>query len=142
MNFLIVGLGSMGKRRARLIKGIAPQASVSGVDFSSQRREEAEGLGIRTFATLAEALAEKPDAAFVCTAPLSHHAIIKEVLLADVHVFTELNLVADGYDELTAIAKQRGLQLFLSSTMLYRGEVQYLQKRVKAFGKPISYLYH
>ena len=45
--------------------------------------------------------------------------IIGELLDAGLPVFTELNLVDDGYDELTAKAKEKGLPLFLSSTMLY-----------------------
>ena len=39
------------------------------------------------------------DAALVCTAPLSHAAVIGELLDNDLPVFTELNLVGDGYAE-------------------------------------------
>ena len=46
MKLLIVGLGSMGKRRARLIKGIDPAIQVFGVDSSAQRRTQAAELGI------------------------------------------------------------------------------------------------
>ncbi|MDL2215769.1 Gfo/Idh/MocA family oxidoreductase [Ruminococcaceae bacterium OttesenSCG-928-N02] len=142
MSYLIVGLGSMGKRRARLIKNIQPDAQILGVDFAPARREEAAGLGITPFENIADALAQGPTAAFVCTAPLSHAGIIRELLQGGVHVFTELNLVADGYEENIALAKEKGLHLMLSSTMLYRGEIQHMQKRVAAFEKPVSYIYH
>ena len=41
MELLVVGLGSMGKRRARLIRGVEPSAALAGVDFAPARREEA-----------------------------------------------------------------------------------------------------
>ena len=37
--------------------------------------------------------------AFVCTSPLSHSAVISECIKKGLHIFTELNLVADGYLE-------------------------------------------
>ena len=55
---------------------------------------------------------------------------------------TELNLVRDGYAENMAKAKEKHLPLFLSSTMLYRRETQYIKKAVQDFGKPVHYIYH
>ena len=40
MKLLIVGLGSMGKRRARLLRGLVPQVEIAGVDSAPARREE------------------------------------------------------------------------------------------------------
>ena len=78
----------------------------------------------------------------VCTAPLSHAAVIGELLDNDLPVFTELNLVGDGYAENMAKAAAKNLPLFLSSTMLYRRETQYIKQQVQAFGKPVHYIYH
>lgn len=142
MKFMIVGLGSMGKRRARLLKGLCPEAVLLGVDSQPARRKEAAELGIAPYETIAAAADENPDAALVCTAPLSHAGIIRELLQRGLPVFTELNLVPDGYEELTALAKKQGLPLFLSSTMLYRGETRYIKKAVADFGGPVNYLYH
>ena len=146
MKLLIVGLGSMGKRRARLIKGIDPAIQVFGVDSSAQRRTQAAELGITAYAGIAEALAAgQYDAGLVCTAPITHAGIIHELLQGGLPVFTELNLVSDGYAENMALAKQKGLPLFLSSTMLYRGETQYIKKRVQEFkaqGGKVNYIYH
>lgn len=143
MELLIVGLGSMGKRRARLVRGLRPDAGLAGVDLSAGRRAEAEALGIRPFASIGEAVGRcRFDAALVCTAPITHAKIIGELLDAGLPVFTELNLVDDGYDELTAKAREKGLPLFLSSTMLYRAETQYIKAQVAAFKKPVNYIYH
>ena len=145
MKLLIVGLGSMGKRRARLSKGIDAALHIVGVDTAEARRAEACTLGLAdaAYPTIAEAVAaEHPDAALVCTAPLSHAAVIGELLDSDLPVFTELNLVGDGYAENMAKAAAKNLPLFLSSTMLYRRETQYIKQQVQAFGKPVHYIYH
>ena len=143
MNILIVGLGSMGKRRARLLKGIDPSITVCGVDNTEFRRAEAAGQGITAYASIQDALdAETIDAALVYTAPLTLAVIIKQLLGAGLPVFTELNLVGDGYEELMALAREKGLPLFLSSTMLYRAETQYIRREVEAFGRPVNYIYH
>ena len=39
MKLLIVGLGSMGKRRARLCKGIDAATQIIGVDTAESRRK-------------------------------------------------------------------------------------------------------
>ena len=83
MKILIVGLGSMGKRRARLTKGIDSSIRIAGIDTAESRRVEATDLGLIDVAypSIAEAVAtEAPDAALVCTAPLTHAAIISELL--------------------------------------------------------------
>ena len=81
MKLLIVGLGSMGKRRARLTRGIDAAIQIVGVDTAEGRRDEALRLGLSdaAYATIGEAVAaEHPDAALVCTAPLAHAAVIGE----------------------------------------------------------------
>ena len=142
MKALIVGLGSMGKRRIRLLKGIDPSIEIIGVDTWDERRAQVEEMGHRTFTSIADAAAEKPDVAFVCTAPLSHYAILKELLTYKINSFTELNLVKDGYEELMELAKANDTVLFLSSTMLYRGEINFILDEVKKYEKPVSYIYH
>ena len=86
MKLLIVGLGSMGKRRARLTKGIDAAIQIIGVDTAESRRAEAQSLGLAdaAYPTIQDAVtAAHPDAALVCTAPLSHGAIIGELLDLD-----------------------------------------------------------
>ena len=143
MKLLIVGLGSMGKRRARLLRGLVPEVEIAGVDSAPGRREEARALGITAYESLDAALAAGGfDGALVCTAPLSHAGLIGRLLEAGLPVFTELNLVDDGYDENIRKAKEKGVPLFLSSTMLYRGETRYIKQRVQEFAGPVNYIYH
>ncbi|MEG0019015.1 MAG: Gfo/Idh/MocA family oxidoreductase [Oscillospiraceae bacterium] len=142
MKALIVGLGSMGKRRIRLLKGLCPTMEIIGVDTAPERTAQVEALGYKTYPSIDAAAQDKPDIAFVCTAPLSHYTIIKNLLAYKINTFTELNLVSDGYQELMDTAEKDGTVLFLSSTMLYRSEIDYISKTVGSYDKPVSYIYH
>lgn len=143
MKIIVIGLGSMGKRRLRLLSE-HKNLQLFGIDSQDSRCEEVkEKFSITCFNSIAEAV-EKEDikAAVISTSPLSHASIIKECLTHNLHVFTEINLVKDGYDENIAIAKEKGLVLFLSSTFLYRKETQYIIKKVHAAKCPLNYIYH
>lgn len=139
---VVVGLGSMGKRRIRLMRQFDPAMAIVGVDSQPSRREEAKQLyGIECFPSIREAVEQaSPAFGFVCTGPLAHHAIIVELLGYGLNVFTEINLVDDGYAEMTALAREKGKVLFLSSTFLYRKDVQFLIGQSQ--GKKVDYIIH
>ena len=141
MRIVVIGLGSMGKRRIRLLKEMYPEYMIIGVDSRDDRRNEAESLyKVMCYPTLSDIKIEA-DCAFVCTSPLSHAAIITECLKHGMHVFTELNLVTDMYDENIRIAKEQKRTLFLSSTFLYREEMKYVKSKVSS-EKKWNYIYH
>ena len=142
---VVIGLGSMGKRRIRLLRKGGFARDVIGVDAREDRREECEKLyEINTYESISQALEANntADCAFVCTAPLSHNQIIKECLESNLNVFTELNLVSDGYEDNMALAKEKDKVLFLSSTFLYRDEISYIRKKVSSNDKKYNYMYH
>ncbi len=144
MTILVIGLGSMGKRRIRLIKKYNTDFEIIGVDTSSERREQCSNeYGIISFACMDEALvSKKADCAFVCTSPLSHSKIITYCLENNLQVFTELNLVDDGYDENIRLAEEKQLVLFLSSTFLYRKEILKIKELCDSQKAPFNYVYH
>lgn len=115
---------------------------VVGVNRSAERRAQVENeLGIKTFATLAEAVSEaKPQAAFLCTAPASHGPAVMECIAAGLHVFMEINLLGEWYADAAKAAKEKGVKLFISSTPVYRRETNYIAKAVG--GRPVNYIYH
>lgn len=143
MKIIVIGLGSMGKRRIRLLKEKS-DIQIFGIDSQESRCQEVkEKFGIQCYASIAEAVkAEKPDAAVVSTSPLSHASIIKECLNSNLHVFTEINLVDDGYEENIRLAKENGKVLFLSSTFLYRKETQAIIEKVRNSTCKVNYIYH
>ncbi len=144
MNIVVIGLGSMGKRRIRLLRELRPDVKICGIDAKSDRRAECKELfGIETCLTLEDGLRDySPEAAFVCTPPLSHAGIIEKCLSEGLHVFSEINLVANGYEENISLARQRKRILFLSSTPLYREEIRYIEGRVRETEGPLNYSFH
>lgn len=142
MKVLVIGLGSMGRRRIRLIRQYDSNIRICGVDSNENRRfEVGKEAGILTYETIEECL-EGAEAAFVCTSPLSHSSIISECIKRGLHIFTELNLVSDGYRTNIELAKQHRCKLFLSSTFLYRDEIKYIDKKVSKLQGKVSYTYH
>ena len=140
MRIVVIGLGSMGKRRVRLIKDMYPDYNIIGIDSRIDRRTEASKLyGIRCTDSIYSV--DMADCAFICTSPLSHNRLIHDCLLRGWNIFTELNLVADGYTENISLAKDKNKTLFLSSTFFYREEIRYIRGKV-TLDKKWNYNYH
>ena len=151
MNIVVIGLGSMGKRRIRLLKQYIENEGtevkdwkIIGVDSNKERCNESVGLyGITAYTSIKAALeAETVDCAVISTSPHTHAGIIKECLENNLHVFTEINLLADGYEENIALSKVKNKVLFLSSTFMYRKEMEYIKKAVREKEFSGLYRYH
>lgn len=143
MKVIVIGLGSMGKRRIRLLSEWS-DITIFGIDSNEERRKEVEErFCIETFSSIAEAVSKKDiSAAIISTSPLSHATIIKECLENGLHVFTEINLVKDSYDENMALAREKGLVLFLSSTFLYEDDTLKIIERCHEAKCKMNYIYH
>ena len=144
MNVGVIGLGSMGKRRIRLIKSNFPDVDIIGIDNSEERCKEVEDLfNIKTLSNSDEFFEDNDcEAVFISTPPLTHSKIINDALNNNLSVFTEINLVKDMYDENIDLADENELTLFLSSTQLYRKEINYISSKISNFNKITNYIYH
>lgn len=137
MNFLVIGLGSMGKRRIRLILN-NKLGDVAGVDFDEEKRMDTSNTyKIETYKNIQEAMEkEKIDAFVISTSPLAHAEIIKKIIEYELPVFTEINLNKEHFNEVDKMKSP----FFVSSTMLYRKEIQQIAKEIDK--KRVSYNYH
>lgn len=144
MKLLVIGLGSMGKRRVTLLIKHFPDIRVCGVDNSSERRmQAAELFNLNTYVDFNAAIdKERPDAALICTSPESHGNIILECIKEGLHIFSEINLLQDQYEEIIRQARQNNVKLFLSSTLLYRKEIEIIEKHVFQQKSKVNYRYH
>ncbi len=144
MNVGVIGLGSMGKRRIRLIKSNFPDVNVIGIDNSDERCREVQDLfSIKTLNDSIEFFKNNDcEAVFISTPPLTHSKIINDALNANLNIFTEINLVKDLYDENIKMANEKNLTLFLSSTQLYRKEIRYIDSKISKLNKTTNYIYH
>src|SRR3989344_550832 len=101
--FLVIGLGSMGKRRIRnlFFHKIKPE-NIVGFDIRADRNKEAEAkFGIKTYKTFKEAIRDfKPDV-YIISCPADKHCIyFLHAARNKKHLFVEHPVIEDGYKEL------------------------------------------
>ena len=142
MRIMVVGYGSMGRRRIRLIRRLIQDCEFICVDSNLERRNSAQKDNVKAFETLEDALKEKPQVAFVCTSPASHGDIIRRLVDEKVNVFTELNLISKGYDYIINKAEENDVKLFMSSTSLYNRVIKRIIAEIKKQDKHLTYIYH
>lgn len=119
MRFLVVGLGSMGKRRIRNLRHLTADA-IAGFDPRADRRDQAaQKYGVDTFADIADAFVWRPDALVISTPPDLHTRYALEAVRRGLPCFTEASVVDDGMDELEREAPARGVVVAPSCTMRY-----------------------
>ncbi len=140
----------MGRRRIRLLSRINKECSIIGVDSREDRRRDAQKQLLENHIELTtyEGISDIPlnldvDAAIICTSPITHNPIIRECLGRNWNVFTEINLIPDGYDENMKLAREKGRVLYLSSTPMFRREIRHIIQEVES-GKDqkCNYVFH
>lgn len=121
MKFLVVGLGSMGKRRVRNLQALGHTA-LAGFDPRADRREEASSrYGIEIFDVFDKALALfKPDALVISTDPKLHMAYAIPAANQGLHCFIEASVVeGERIAELCKSLEGTKLVIVPSCTMRY-----------------------
>lgn len=115
MHLCIIGCGSIGMRHLRLLQETKAH-SLSAFDVNPERRRLAETFGARTFASLADALADRPEAALICSPTHLHAEHAMAAALAGCHLFVEkpLSHSLDAVDALLAHCAKRGRKLMVA----------------------------
>jgi predicted dehydrogenase len=121
MRFLIIGLGSMGKRRIRNLKSLGHN-EIAGIDPREDRRTEAsDKFGITSYSDLNQALQIfKPDVFIISTPPNLHMYYAYLGLANEISCFIEAS-VMDGerIRDLGVLSKNSKIVIVPSCTMRY-----------------------
>jgi predicted dehydrogenase len=144
MKFLVVGLGSMGKRRIRNLQYLRA-GTIVGFDTREDRAKEAEEkYKIRAFIDFDEAMKTNPDALIISTPPDLHMKYARIAAMSNKHFFTEVNVVDEGLDELINLCKDRRTVAAPSCTMRFNSSVKRIKKVVdrNEIGRPLAFTYH
>ncbi len=144
MKFLVVGLGSMGKRRIRNLKQLGHN-DVIGFDTREDRCKEAnEKYQVSAFTDISNALKENPDAMIISTPPDLHMKYAKIAIKNKIHFFTEASVVQDDMRDIIDELKNSDIIGLPSCTMRYHPIVVGVNNILKAnkIGKPLAFLYH
>ena len=145
MKFLVVGLGSMGKRRVRNLQALGYTA-LAGFDPRADRREEASSrYGIETFDSFDKALAAfKPDALVISTGPSLHMEYAHQAVKLGLHCFIEASVVeGERIAELCKALEGTKLVMVPSCTMRYYPGPIAIRDIIRAskIGKPLNLNY-
>lgn len=143
MKFLVVGLGSMGKRRVRCLQALKAER-VGGFDPREDRRAEAkEKYGIETFAKIEDALAGV-DALVISTPPDLHMVYARMAMENNKHFFCEASVTDDGMAEVMTMLKSKKVVAAPSCTMRFHPAVKIIKELVdkKSIGKLEAFSAH
>jgi predicted dehydrogenase len=145
MNFLVIGLGSMGKRRIRnLIALGVPKSDIYGFDIKEERKKEAwEKYGINVVNNPDEVI-NLIDCIIISTPPDRHLEYQKYSVDKNKHFFCEAGIFKEGLDEILKKAEAKDIKAIASKTPIMFGERKIIKKLIteKYVGEPISFYYH
>jgi predicted dehydrogenase len=145
MKFLVIGLGSMGKRRVRNLKALEYK-DIAGFDTRQERTKfAASEYNIRTFDDFDEAVKEfEPEAFVISTPPDLHMKYAYYAFERGIHCFIEGSVVdADKILELSKKLKGTDTVIVPSCTMrFYPGPMKIKSLLNKGIiGKPLNFNY-
>lgn len=144
MKFLIVGLGSMGKRRIRNLQYLKA-GEIIGYDPRTDRRQEAEErYGVQTFSDFDKAMSTDPDALIISTPPDLHMQYARIAALNGKHFFTEASVVDDGMDEVIELSQGKSFVAAPSCTLRFHPLIQVIKDIVDSgeIGQILTFTYH
>jgi len=145
MKFLVIGLGSMGKRRVRNLIALGHK-DIIGFDPRIDRTDEAKEYGIEVFNDFNEAFEDNNIDTFLISTPPNLH--MKYAYFAadnNISCFIEASVVdAEKILELSKIVKDKNIVIAPSCTMrYYPGPIKIKELIAKGIiGKVLNYNYH
>ena len=143
--FLVIGLGSMGKRRIRCLQALG-KLDICGFDTRSDRRDEvAEQYGITCYDDFESALDQEKIGAFIISVPPDlHHYYMSVGVERGIPFFVEASVVDDGMAELIGQLKLKPVVAAPSATLAFHPAIAIIEEKVKsgALGKISNIMHH
>jgi predicted dehydrogenase len=130
MKILVVGCGSIGQRHAA---NAASLADAAVFDTESSRIP----AGLKSFVSLNEALAWKPDGVVVATPHYTHIEIAAKAVEAGAHVLIEkpISNTDKGVENFLKLAAKKGKQVFVVCNMRFHPAIKALRDNLQKIGK-------
>lgn len=143
MKFLVIGLGSMGKRRIRNLLALG-EKHIIGFDPNQARCDEVKDkYSIDICNDWTQALDTNANAWIVSTPPLTHMDYALQAAEKGIHVFIEAGVPDQRIDQLMDLAKQNKSVVAPSCTMAYFPGPQRIKSVVEQgeLGKNLLFTY-
>lgn len=142
---LVIGLGSMGKRRIRNLQALGIK-NIVGLDQREDRREESvHKYNINVVSNFEDAIANFNIDAFVISLPPDiHHIYMKKALELNIPSFIEASVVDTDFNEMILEAKIKGVCLAPSCTLFFHPAIKKIAEIIKNgdLGIISNFLYH
>lgn len=142
---LIIGLGSMGKRRVRNLQALGIK-NIVGFDKREDRRiESVDKYHIEVVGSFEEAISNyKIDAFVISLPPDIHHIYMKKALELNIPAFIEASVVDTDFEEMIKESKEKGICLAPSCTLFFHPAIKKIAEMVKNgdLGIISNFLYH
>jgi len=141
MLILVTGCGSIGQRHIRNLTALNA-GNIIAHDVSQERLSDvARDCNIKIYNSLDDALAQKPDVAFICTPTNLHIAPALSAAKSNCHLFIEkpLSHSLEGVDELIKVVAQKKLVTLVGCNMRFHPGIAMMKELLdkKSVGRVI-----
>jgi predicted dehydrogenase len=144
MKVLVVGLGSMGRRRIRNLTHLGG-VEIAGYEPQADRaRAAGEQREIPVFTSYEAGIRWGPQALVVSTPPDRHTPYALDAIKRGLHWFTEASVVPGDLDELIERAERSQTVCAPSCTMRFHPAVALMRERINhgTIGRPLTFTHH
>ena len=146
MRFLVIGLGSMGKRRVRNLIALGYKNDIIGFDPREDRTDEAKEYDIKVFNNFDDAIKQhNPDIFLISTPPNLHMRYAYFALENNISCFIEASVVdANKILALSKLIQAKNIIMAPSCTMRYYPAPLKIKQLLKdkIIGKALNFNYH
>jgi len=143
--FLVVGLGSMGKRRIRNLKSLGFN-DIIGFDKRDDRRKEVKDLySIETYDDINEIIKNFELRALIISVPPDvHHVYMKLALSLKIPAFIEASVLDTDLENIISDSKLKDILFAPSCTLFFHPAIKKIREIVNSreLGNISNYLYH
>lgn len=144
MKALVIGLGSMGRRRIRCLKhhGIS---DITGFDLRADRRAQASSeYDVATLNALSQADVAGHDLVVISTPPDHHHQYLGWAIDAGRPSFVEASVIRGPLVALAERARAKGVVVAPSCTLRFHPAIRELTSIIQSrrYGKVCNFSYH
>lgn len=134
LRYLLVGLGSIGKRHLKNLRSIEPDSHITIWHTSPKRNgsEENVPLADRVVYSFEESISPKPDAAFITSPAATHIPLAEKLARESVDLFIEKPLSASlfGIDDLLKIQREKKALIMVGYNLRFHRPLQILKKNI------------
>ena len=143
LKILVIGLGSMGKRRIRNLIKLGFKDILGFDELKSRQNEVKKSYPVTIFQKFSDSMLSNPDVMIISTPPDKHLKFAKIAIKKNIPFFTEVNLLSKHVKEIQSLQKKSSFSS-PSYTMHFHPIIKELKKLIKneVIGKPLVIHHH